>query len=280
MRAVATGADATFEPSPENIPRLLVAAGLAHVASLVDGVRREFGAGRAIGTEILARANMEAVVATIYLTLAPAEATAYLRGTAARNLTRTQLELGRHDAAVRREWKRIETENERRKRDNAAIRAKNEREGTTIPLRPMLAKPYAVLMEFDQADLISSLIGDDDEESLEDFSMSAVVGRIKALTSGTRDPLNLSNVYSGGYRILSLYAAHPSAMLLARYADLSGPTWSVRQEPIPPPSGTLHHTLFMALLVAERAAQFFGVNASWFTEQLRLMPDLTGDGPA
>ena len=280
MRAVAAGTAASFQPSAENIPRLMVAAGLAHVATLVDGVRREFEAGRAIGAEILARANMEAVVATIYLTLAPAEATTYLRGAAARSLKRTQVELGQHDAAVKREWKRIDTENRRRQHTNAAILAKNEGEGTTIPLRPLLAKPYAVLMDFDQADLISSLIGDDEEDSLEHFSMSAVVGRIKALTSGTKDALNLSNVYSGGYRILSLYAAHPSATLLARYADLSGPTWSVRQEPIPPPTGMLHHTLFMALLVAERAAQFFEEDSSWFAEQLRLMPDLTGDGPA
>lgn len=261
-----------------NKPKLAVATALAHVCYLLGSSAREYHARRAIGLELFARAHMEAATTTIFLTQAPDEALAYLTGVTTRTLRAMQSELDRHDAGVGKLRDNVKAHNSANERNNEGIAARNKREGTEIPLRPILPIPDGVLFEFDANAIIQELA--DDGEKVEGFSMTYVMERVRVLTAATACPLDFANWYSLGYRGLSMNAVHPTATALARYVQDDGLVWKVNFASGPPINdGLLHAAIFLTLLAAERAAEFMGVDATWFSSQVSEM-DAAANAPS
>lgn len=174
-----------------------------------------------------------------------------------------QTELVGHDDRIQASQERARQLDETNAQHNVGISARNERDGTSIPLRPSVPTPDGVVFGFNASAVIDELA--DESEEFDPFSFTFVMARIKVLSEQTAAPLDLASWYSVGYRGLSMNAVHPTATVFARYIQNDTTVWRVNPMSAAATGPELLRGMtFLVLLAAEKAMEFLGLDESWF----------------
>jgi len=241
-----------FFSSDKRDPDIYALAGLSHCCMLLEELDRLRQEENLLVGFLVARACIETWLTASYMFLQGEQGVAEVKGAFA-SATRTQVDkLVATEARNKRDYERAVAAKEAAEKHNTGIRAKNEREGTDIPLRtvpPLPPRRHDVSLG---SEFLLERVADIGDAQITLETMAQRLGPLaKAAGVGGGD---WTELYDIAYRSTSAYGAHPTWFVFESYID---PDYRMKHvRPDPPKSEVLGHaTMDVVQLVAILGAQ-------------------------
>jgi hypothetical protein len=241
-----------FFSSDERDPDIYALAGLSHCCMLLEELDRVRQEENLLMGFLGVRACIETWLTASYMFLQREQGVAEVKGAFA-SATRTQVaRLVQTEARNKRQYEKAVAAKEAAERHNTGIKAKNESEGTGIPLRPVPpVSPRRHDVSFG-SELLLNRVADIGVADITFEGMAQRLGPLaKAAGVGGGD---WTELYDIAYRATSAYGAHPTWFVFESYID---PDYQLKHvRPDPPKSDALGHTTMAVVqLVAMLGAQ-------------------------
>lgn len=241
-----------FFRSDERDPDIYALAGLSHCCMLLEELDRLRQEENLLMGFLVARACIETWLTASYMFLQREQGVSEVKGSFA-SATRTQVEkLVATEARNKREYEKAVAANETAEKHNTGVTAKNERERTNIPLRPVPPIPPRRHDVSLGSDFLLTKVADLGDANITFETMAQRLGPLaEAAGVGGGD---WTQLYDIAYRATSAYGAHPTWFVFESYID---PDYQMKHvRPDPPKSETLGWaTMDVIQLVAILGAQ-------------------------
>jgi len=241
-----------FFSSDKRDPDIYALAGLSHCCMLLEELDRLRQEENLLVGFLVARACIETWLTASYMFLQGEQGVAEVKGAFA-SATRIQVDkLVATEARNKRDYETAVAAKEAAEKHNTGIRAKNEREGTDIPLRtvpPLPPRRHDVSLG---SEFLLERVADIGDAQITLETMAQRLGPLaKAAGVGGGD---WTELYDIAYRSTSAYGAHPTWFVFESYID---PDYRMKHvRPDPPKSEVLGHaTMDVVQLVAILGAQ-------------------------
>lgn len=268
-----------FFSSGTRDPDIYALAGLAHCCMLLEELDRLRREENLLMGFLVARACIETWLTASYIFFQRERGVAEVKGNFA-SATRTQVnKLARTEARNKREHQVAVAAREIAEKDNIGITAKNQREGSNIPLRPVPPVPPRRHDVSLGTEFLLKKVADIRDAEISFETMAQRLGPLaKAAGVGGGD---WTVLYDIAYRATSAYGAHPTWFVFEAYID---PNYQMKHvRPYAWKSEALGYaTMDVVQLVAILAVQvlsklglgvqlFRGVDAWWSSTKAQML---------
>lgn len=206
-----------FFSSDTRDPDIFALAGLSHCCMLLEELDRQRREENLLLGFLVARACIETWLTASYVFLKREQGVADVKGNFA-SATRTQVDKLRNtEERNKRKYEKAVAAKKAAEKHNIGIAAKNEREGTDIPLRPVPpVPPRRHDVSLGSAFLLEK-VADIGDANITFETMAQRLGPLaKAAGVGGGD---WTELYDLAYRAASAYGAHPTWFVFESYID-------------------------------------------------------------
>jgi hypothetical protein len=253
VRIAITDKRAIFAEDSQKRPDSYAMAGLAHCCVLLEELERQREVDGDLVAVLLGRACLETWLTATWVWLGRDRALDLLQGSYRKHLRTMTENLDRSIADAKKRQQEAQARRDAVVRNNARITAKNARDGTDIPLRPVPPVFEVMEVEVDVSQLDFAVVGVPEADVTFEMMAQQIgpMSEAKGVGGG-----NWDTVYHFLYRALSTWGAHPTYWLLNSYFEQGG--WMIHVRDRPPPDGRAQTvTRAMVELTAMLSAEVF-----------------------